>query len=61
MLGGLRQDPYALESLHLSIITFDREVRLVPPVGSLESLQMPGIACHDSGTTHLGAARTVLC
>jgi uncharacterized protein YegL len=61
MLGGLRQDPYALESLHLSIITFDREVRVVTPLSSLESLQMPEIACPDSGPTHLGAALEVLC
>ena len=27
MLSALRQDPYALESVHLSLITFDREVK----------------------------------
>lgn len=61
MLGGLRQDPHALESLHLSIITFDREVKIVLPLTSLDSLQMPVIACPDSGPTHLGAALEVLC
>lgn len=61
MLGGLRQDPHALESLHLSIITFDRDVRVVLPLSSLESLQMPEIVCPDSGPTHLGAALEVLC
>ncbi|MES2707431.1 MAG: VWA domain-containing protein [Verrucomicrobiota bacterium] len=61
MLGGLRQDPHALESLHLSIITFDREVKTVLPLTSLETLQMPAIVCPDSGPTHLGAALEVLC
>lgn len=60
MLGGLRQDPHALESLHLSIITFDREVKIVLPLTSLETLQMPQIVCPDSGPTHLGAALEVL-
>jgi uncharacterized protein YegL len=61
MLGGLRQDPHALESLHLSIITFDRDVKVVVPLSSLENLQMPDIVCPDSGPTHLGAALESLC
>jgi uncharacterized protein YegL len=61
MLGGLRQDPHALESLHLSIITFDRDVKVVVPLSSLEHLQMPEIVCPDSGPTHLGAALESLC
>lgn len=61
MLGGLRQDPHALESLHLSIITFDRDVKVVLPLSGLETLQMPEIVCPDSGPTHLGAALEALC
>lgn len=61
MLGGLRQDPHALESLHLSVITFDREVKVILPLSGLETLQMPEIVCPDSGPTHLGAALEVLC
>jgi uncharacterized protein YegL len=61
MVGGLRQDPHALESLYLSIITFDREVKVVLPLSSLETLQMPEIVCPDSGPTHLGAALEMLC
>lgn len=61
MLGGLRQDPHALESLHLSIITFDRDVKVALPLSGLESLQLPAIACPDSGPTNLGAALEVLC
>lgn len=61
MLSGLRQDPHALESLHLSIITFDREVKVVLPLSSLETMQLPTIVCPDSGPTNLGAALETLC
>jgi len=61
MLAALRQDPHALESMHLSIITFDREVKTILPLSGLESLQMPEISCPDSGPTHIGAALEVLC
>ncbi|HSJ01194.1 MAG TPA: VWA domain-containing protein, partial [Verrucomicrobium sp.] len=61
MLSGLRQDPHALESLHLSIITFDRDVKVVLPLSSLETLQLPSIVCPDSGPTNLGAALEILC
>lgn len=61
MLGGLRQDPHAMESLYLSIITFDREVKTVLPLTSLQALQLPAITCPESGPTHLGEALEVLC
>jgi uncharacterized protein YegL len=61
MIAALRQDPHALESLHLSIITFDRDVKTLLPLSPLETLQLPEIACPDSGPTHLGAALTTLC
>ncbi len=31
MLSALRQDPYALESVHISIITYDNEAREYVP------------------------------
>jgi uncharacterized protein YegL len=61
LVGSLRQDPHALESVHLAIITFDREVQRLCPLTSLESFQMPNITCPDSGPTHLGAALEMLC
>lgn len=61
MLAALRQDPHALESMHLSIITFDREVKTILPLSGLESLQLPEISCPDSGPTHIGAALEVIC
>lgn len=61
MLGALRSDPHALESLALSIITFDREARVVVPLTALEQFSMPSILCPDSGPTHLGMALELLC
>lgn len=61
LVGFLRQDPFALESVHLSIITFDREVNNILPLKDLESLILPEIVTPDSGPTHLGQALELLC
>lgn len=60
MLSALRQDPYALESVHISIITFDVEARQVIPLTPLDELQLPEITVPDSGPTFLGAALELL-
>jgi len=60
LVGALRQDPHALETLCLSLITFDREVSVILPLTSLEELQLPKIDCPDSGPTNLGMALKVL-
>jgi uncharacterized protein YegL len=61
MIASLRQDPFALESVYISIITFDREVKQILPLTELENLQLPEIVTPDSGPTHLGSALEVLC
>jgi uncharacterized protein YegL len=61
MIASLRQDPFALESVFISIITFDREVKQLLPLTALEDLQLPRIETPESGPTHLGAALEVLC
>lgn len=61
MMATLRQDPFALESVHLSLITFDREVKQVLPLTELETLQLPDIITPESGPTHLGEALELLC
>jgi uncharacterized protein YegL len=61
LISGLRQDPYALESVYLSIITFDREAKVLCPLTSLEDFQMPPMECPDTGPTHLGEALKSLC
>ena len=61
LVGMLRQDPYALETVWLSIITFDRDVKVLLPLTPLETLQVPEIITPESGPTHLGEALRVLC
>lgn len=61
MISSLRQDPFALESVHISIITFDREVHQIVPLTELELFQLPDIQTPESGPTHLGAALELLC
>lgn len=61
MLTFLRQDPFALESVSLSIITFDREVKQILPLTELSAVQLPKIQTPESGPTHLGEALELLC
>ena len=60
MLSSLRQEPYALESVNISIITYDREVKIIVPLTPLEDFQLPEIVCPESGPTHTGAALELL-
>lgn len=61
MIATLRQDPYALETVNISIITYDKDVRVILPLTPLEDLQLPNITTPDSGPTHTGAALEKLC
>lgn len=61
MVASLRQDPFALESVYISIITFDKDVNQLIPLTELESLQIPQIVTPESGPTHLGQALEMLC
>lgn len=58
LLAALRQDPYALESAWLSVITFNEQARQVVPLTELSQFQVPPISA--SGTTSLGAALKLL-
>lgn len=61
LVSKLRQDPFALESVCISIITFDREVKQLMPLTELEILQLPEITTPESGPTNMGAALLLLC
>ena len=61
MVSSLRQDPFALESVNISIITFDREVKQILPLTPLDELQLPEITTPESGPTHTGQALKLLC
>lgn len=61
MVSTLRSDAQALDSLWISIITFDREIKEVVPLTELASFQLPEITCPQSGPTNMGAALSFLC
>lgn len=61
MVASLRMDPYALETVSVSIITFDTKVVQAMPLTALEDLQLPPISVPDSGATFMGAALKELC
>ncbi|MDE7496036.1 MAG: VWA domain-containing protein [Muribaculaceae bacterium] len=58
LVSTLRQDPYALETAYLSIITFDSSAQQVTPLTELSAFQQPNIQA--SGCTALGEALALL-
>lgn len=58
LVSALRQDPYALETAYLSIITFDSEARQTVPLTDLPSFQLPTIQA--TGLTAMGSALKLL-
>jgi uncharacterized protein YegL len=58
LISTLRQDPYALETAFLSVITFDSSARQLMPLTELAMFQMPDIQA--AGTTALGEALSLL-
>lgn len=61
LVSSLRQDPFALESVYLSIMTFDRDAQLLTPLTGMEEFRMPDIVTPDSGPTLLGRCLEMLC
>lgn len=58
MLHSLRQNPQAIETAYVSIITFDSAAKQIVPLTDLASFQMVDVKA--SGTTSLGAALGLL-
>lgn len=58
LVSTLRQDPYALETAYLSIITFDSGAKQVTPLTELATFQQPSIEA--TGSTALGEALSLL-
>ncbi len=58
MLGSLRRDPHALESVCLSVITYDATARLECPLTPLIDFQEPQLTLRPG--TSLGAALSLL-
>ncbi|TAJ09370.1 VWA domain-containing protein [Marinilabiliaceae bacterium JC017] len=61
LISSLRKDPHALDTVYISIITFDKEVKECLPLTELSNVQLTEVTCPDSGPTHLGDALEVLC
>ena len=60
LIGSLRRDPYALETVHLAVLTFNAEARTIVPMTALEDVVLPTITTPRSGPTHLGLALEAL-
>lgn len=58
LVSTLRQDPYALETAYLSVITFDSIAKQIVPLTEMATFQTPQIIA--SGTTALGEALELL-
>jgi uncharacterized protein YegL len=60
MIHSLRLDPQAQDSLWISIVTFEKEVKEIIPLTDLESFQLPEIICPPSGPTFTGKGLEVI-
>lgn len=60
MIASLRQDPHALDSVHLSLISFDKEISLLMELTELSKVQLPEVRTPRSGPTLMGAALKLL-
>lgn len=58
MLSKLRADPHALDTVHLSVITFDSEARVIVPMTPLLDFQEPALNIRPG--TALGSALKLL-
>jgi len=61
MVASLRQDPFALESVYMSIITFNRSPEQIIPLTELENIQIPTLAEPVAAPAHLGEALDFVC
>ena len=58
LVSALRQDPYALETAYLSVITFDNRAQQITPLTELMSFQIPELRVN--GMTAMGEALSLL-
>lgn len=58
LVSALRQDPYALETAYLSVITFDSKAQQLVPLSELTTFNVPSVKA--SGATAMGAGLKLL-
>lgn len=61
LLSSLRRDPYAMETVFICVITFDREARVLVPMTELSAFNLPEIPPLESSPTNLGEALELMC
>lgn len=61
MMASLRQQHHALDSIYLSIVTFDSLIKEVLPLTPLRLIVLPEIVCPESGATFLGEGLVKIC
>jgi uncharacterized protein YegL len=61
LFKALQKDPYALETVHVSVITFDREARILMPMTEVKDAALPEIPELESSPTNLGEALQLMC
>lgn len=59
IVSSLRQNPLALETVHLSVLTFDDEARVAAPLTELLTFQCPELRV-EKGLTSLGKGLSLL-
>ena len=60
LLSSLRRDPYALETVWLSIISYDLHARVLTPLTELSKVTLPSLSVPQTSPTNLGAALALL-
>jgi len=61
LVASLRTDPHALDTVHLCLMTFDRDVRTLVPLTPLDEFILPELVVPDSGPTMTGLALREVC
>ena len=57
---SLRRDPFALETVWLSVITYDREAKVVVPLTDLGDFTVPILSTPETSPTNLGEGLELL-
>ena len=60
LIGSLKQDSQAQQTVWLSVITYDKDVKVLLPLTALGSVPSLNIQCPQSGPTHMGEGLRVL-
>ena len=61
LLSLLRQDPHALDTVHICLMTFARKVQTLKALTALDEFVMPEIPEPEPGPTHTGEALRHVC